>query len=115
MNLADIPLPEKQSGLTILEHDQAYPTMPGKAAGVVHMEQRDERGEHKRSCPTTVQCAACLRTATGHTPWWVIVVSHWNHANDPDGETRQPTPYKRCPDCRAAARHPEPTLFEVTA
>lgn len=102
MNLAGIPLPDGGTDITIREHDRAYPTIPGKVSGIVYVDGR----------VTTVQCAVCLRTATGHKPFWPIVNRRWNHAPDDEG-TRAPTPYKRCPDCRAAGLHPEPTLFDA--
>lgn len=104
-DLATIRPPEKgrpasEPNVTIREHGHRHPTLPGKATDIVHVDGR----------VTTVQCAACLRTATGRTPWWVIVANQWNHAPG-DGESRTPTPYKRCPDCRTAGRHPH-TLTE---
>lgn len=90
-------LPDRPSKVFVMEHDRHYPTMPGKATDVVHMDGRQ----------ITVQCAVCLRTATGHTPWWVIVVHHWNHAPDKGTALGAATPYKRCPDCRDAKRHPQ--------
>ena len=102
-DFASIPLPEKRSELTILEHDRRYPTPAGRAKDVLYAEV----DPHGRGVRCTVQCAVCLRTATGHSAWWVVVQKHWNHAPDENGATRQPTPYKRCPDCQAAERHPE--------
>lgn len=87
--------------LTIRSHEAPLPTLPGKVEGIVGTWGR----------VTTVQCAACLRTATGSTP--AQVVRTWNHAPS-EGESREPTPYKRCPDCRAAGLHPEQTPFDAT-
>ena len=101
-DFAGIPLPEKRSELTVLEHDRHYATPPGRATDVLHA----DHGPDGRGVKCTVQCAACLRTATGHSAWWVIVQNRWNHTPDENGATRQPTKYKRCPDCQAAERHP---------
>lgn len=91
------PLPASQFGLTILEQDRLLPTLPGKAKNIVHVDGR----------VTTVQCVVCLRTATGYKPAAVIMLGHWNH--EPDEGVPGHTPYKRCPDCRAAKAHPEAT------
>lgn len=101
--LAAIPLPEKRCEVTIRSHTQAYPTAPGCVSGIVEHVARGGR--------TTVQCAVCLRTATGHRVADPIIHAGWNHTSDDydtlRGPLSQPTPYKRCPDCRAARRHPQ--------
>lgn len=107
VDLASIPLPETPSKLTIVEHDRRYPTQAGLVEGIVHIDEHAPGARNHDPVRTTVQCAVCLRTATGKGAWWVIVVSRWNHGRSDDEMTRQPTPYKRCPDCRAAGRHPE--------
>lgn len=105
MDLSTIPLPEGRTAVTVVSHMRAFPDAPGSAPGVV------ERGPDRR---TTVQCAVCLRTATGATPAAPIIHAGWNHTSDDydalRGPKSPPTPYKRCPDCRAAHRHPAEQL-----
>ena len=56
MDLFTIPIPQKRCDVTVESHTQAYPTVPGCTSGIV---------EHIDDGRTTVQCAVCLRTATG--------------------------------------------------
>lgn len=109
MDLSTIPLPESSCDVTVVSHMRAYPTAPGCAAGIV---------EHVDRGRTTVQCAVCLRTATGRRVADPVVHAGWNHTSDDydalRGPLSQPTPYKRCPDCRAARRHPAEQLDLLT-
>lgn len=102
MDLSTVPLPERRGAVTVASHTRAYPTVPGCTSGIV---------EHVNGGRTTVQCAVCLRTATGHRVQAPIVHAGWNHTGDDYdpywGPQNPPTPYKRCPDCRDARKHPE--------
>ncbi|MFC0673519.1 hypothetical protein [Brachybacterium hainanense] len=104
MDLSTIPVPEKTCTVTVVSHTQAYPTVPGCTSGIV------EYSEGR----ATVQCAVCLRTATGRRVHDPIVHAHWDHAGDDydvlTGPRNPHTPYKRCPDCKAARRHPPEQL-----
>lgn len=92
--LAGIPLPTPPDWVTVRSHERPYPDHPGMTTGVVHCEGRR----------TTVQCSVCWRTATGATPWHVVVFAHWNFEPD-EGESGH-TKHRRCPRCREARRHP---------
>ena len=104
MDLSTIPLPERRCEVTVMSHTQTYPTVPGCTSGIV---------EHVDGGRTTVQCAVRLRTATGQRVSDPIVHAGWNHAGDDYdvlmGPRNPATPYKRCPDCQTARKHPEHT------
>ncbi|WP_140398420.1 hypothetical protein [Brachybacterium massiliense] len=102
MDLSTIPMPESRAGLTITTHTEALPTAPSWATGIVHAD---------RSGRTTAQCSVCLRTATG-TAFAVVLVGHWDFSPDPDESGH--TAYRRCPECRAAHRHPAEQLDMLT-
>ena len=101
MDLSTIPLPEKSWDVTVVSHLRAYPDAPGCVSGVVHVGETDPR---TRQAPHTVQCSVCLRTATGASAAAPIIHAGWNFT--PDEGERGATDYRRCPDCRAARRHP---------
>ena len=101
MDLSTIPLPEGRTAVTVMSHMRAYPDAPGRVSGVVHVGEANPR---TRQAPHTVQCSVCLRTATGASAAAPIIHAAWNFTPD-DGE-RGATDYRRCPDCRAARRHP---------
>ena len=109
MDLSTIPLPEGRTAVTVVSHMRAYPDAPGRVSGVVHVGEANPR---TRQAPHTVQCSVCLRTATGASAAAPIIHAAWNFTPD-DGE-RGATDYRRCPDCRAARRHPavQLDLFE---
>lgn len=100
VDLSSIPLPDRRTDVTIVEHDELLPTWPGYAPGIVYA---DDSGR------TTVQCAVCLRTATGSRPSAPIIHAGWHHEQDtlPGERDSVPgyLPYKRCRDCRSARRH----------
>lgn len=99
---ADIPLPDRRTDVTIREQSRLWPNHPGYTTGVVHA---DESGR------TTVQCAVCLRTATGSYPGAPIIHAGWNFTSDtaPGEDWPEPghTPYRRCSDCRRQRLHPQ--------
>lgn len=82
------------AGLVIREHPGPLPTVEGCASGIV---ARD-------GASLTAQCSVCHRTATGARAVDVIVVGRWKFS--PDDGVNGWTEYRRCPDCRAAGRHP---------
>ena len=65
--------------------------------------------EYTKGKSITVQCSACLRTATARDPHKVIVIEAWNF--EPDSGENGHTLHRRCPDCRDARKHP---VTEVT-
>ena len=105
MDLSTIPLPEGRTAVTVVSHTRVYPTVPGCVTGVVHVGETDPR---TRQAPHTVQCSVCLRTATGASAAAPIIHAGWNFT--PDEGERGATDYRRCPDCRAARRHPAEQL-----
>lgn len=82
----------------IESHPGPLPTAPGMNAGII---ARGE-GPHARG---TVQCAVCWRTWTDVL---VLALDAVCYQADVKGEDRPP--YRRCPDCRAAHRHPPEQL-----
>lgn len=56
----DFPFPARRGQVIIREHGAVLPTVPGMATGIV-----DDRSP---DVGVTVQCAVCLRTATGAAP-----------------------------------------------
>lgn len=83
------------SDLRIDEPGRVLPTLPGKVSGVVAIGV-DERGK----TITTVQCATCLRTATGIT---ILAVNWADFGGDGDPLRRLPA---RGDASRAVARIP---------
>lgn len=102
MDLSTIPAPEGRAEMTVLSHTRAYPTAHTWAPGIVHAEPGGVM---------TAQCSVCFRTATG-TAFGVVLLGHWDFSPDP-GETGH-VKYRRCPDCRAASRHPAEQLDLLT-
>lgn len=78
--------------LTFAQWDRPLPTVPGCTAGVVY----------RAPDACTTQCAVCFTCATGKA----IFATGWACFAD-DGEGKRPLPYRRCPACRTARRHPE--------
>ena len=87
--------------LTFGDPVELLPTVAGKSPGVVW---------HAPPL-VTVQCAVCMRTATGKT---IFAVNWANFAPDgAEGERHglherggPPLSYRRCLECQAAKRHP---------
>lgn len=100
---SEFPVPARRGQIIIGEHGALLPTVPGMVSGIVD-DQSPDAG-------VTVQCAVCLRTATGRDPGSVVVIGGWHFENDTEPGQRWPLPgptrHRRCPDCRRARRHPE--------
>lgn len=90
------------SGPLIMSHPGPLPTMPGMNAGIVACDEGP-------FASGTVQCAVCWRT---FTDLLVLALDAVCYRPDAEGEDRPP--YRRCPDCRAAHRHPPEQLDLLT-